>query len=1068
MNERKNSSSEIASNQRIAALILIMVLVSLLIGGTTLALLYNTAFTQFRAQLVDIAKSRASLIGAVAEFDKTYSSDFPGGTKTATISQIRKAHENFEGFGETGEFALAEIDGDRIHFILRHRHGDRDLPEPVPMWSKLAEPMRRAVSGKSGSLIGIDYRGELVLAAHEPVPELNLGVVAKIDMSEIRRPFINIGLLVGGGAVGVIGIAVFIFFQISNPLISQILTTEKASRDAEKKRRELENIVDHSPVIVFLWKNAEGWPVEFVSENIRNFGYSPADFYSGRVPFADIVHPDDLERVANEVSRYSQEGREHFTQEYRMKTVSGEFKWIDDRTWIRRNKEGEITHYQGIVLDISERKKAQEKLFENEVQIKRERDQAQRYLDVSPVMFAVLDTRGNIVLINEKGCRLLGYEESEILFQNWFDLLIPENIREQILAVFDKLMTGEVDPVEHFENVVVTKQGEHRLFSFHNSIIQDEKSNVTGILFSAEDITERDSAEKALTTANTALKTISKANEALVHATNEEQLLSDVSRIVVQEGGYRMAWIGFMENDENRSILPVSHYGYEHGYLDGFKFSWSDEEDKGKGPAGTACREARPVIVSDVESSLSKAISRQLEDEENSINRALDERIPFYRQVLARMMKGNFERVVPADPCDEISEFGVSLTKLNHVLDNRFAEIRALSEITTEINEGLFLDDVLNHVYDTFRPIIPYDRIGFALLEDGPDQNSDKVVRAYWARSEFPKTVLRKGYALPLGRTSLGDVLLSGKPRIINDLKKYKDKNPHSESTRRITDEGVRSSLTCPLIAKGETVGFMFFSSSERETYREAHIELFVEIAGQLALTVEKSKLYQDLTIRNEFIRKLFGRYISDEIAEALLENPDALKMGGRKCQVTVLMSDIRGFTTMSEQLSPEEVVAVLNNQLDVMVGVIREFGGTIDNFIGDAIMVLFGAPLAKKGDVERAIACALAMQDAMEDVNRRNLASGLPEIQMGIGINTGDVVAGNIGSETHAKYSVIGAPVNLAARIESLSKAGQVLISEQTYKAVEDVVEIKGTQEAKVKGVERPVTVYEVSKIVY
>lgn len=468
----------------------------------------------------------------------------------------------------------------------------------------------------------------------------------------------------------------------------------------------------------------------------------------------------------------------------------------------------------------------------------------------------------------------------------------------------------------------------------------------------------------------------------------------------------------------------------------------------------------------DEKSALGKALSDQVEADRSTPYVAPDDRIPFYRQVLGRMLQGDFERVVPADPIDEINEFGISLTKLNHVLDTRFAEIRALSEITSEINEGLFLDDVLNHVFDTFRPIVPYDRIGFALLEDGPKKLDDKIVRAYWARSEFPKIKLRKGYALPLADTSLGEVLKSGKPRIINDLGQYLKEHPGSDSTRRIVEEGVVSSLTCPLVAKSETVGFMFFSSREKNTYREVHIELFVEIAGQLALTLEKSKLYQELTIRNEFIRKLFGRYISDEIAEALLANPAALKMGGKKCKVTVLMSDIRGFTTMSEHLSPEQVVAVLNNHLDVMVGVIQEYGGTIDNFIGDAIMVLFGAPLAKEGDIQRAIACALAMQEAMIDVNRRNVASDLPEIQMGIGINTGDVVAGNIGSETHAKYSVIGAPVNLSARIESIAKAGQVLISEQTLKEVKNAVDIKSTQEVRVKGVENPISVYEVSAI--
>lgn len=462
----------------------------------------------------------------------------------------------------------------------------------------------------------------------------------------------------------------------------------------------------------------------------------------------------------------------------------------------------------------------------------------------------------------------------------------------------------------------------------------------------------------------------------------------------------------------------------------------------------------------DQNSSLGKALTEQIKTDGTT---PTDERIPFYRQVLGRMMQGDFERVVPADPCDEISEFGVSLSKLNQVLDNRFTEIRALSEITAEINEGLFLDDVLNHVYETFRPIIPYDRIGFALLENHPEKKNDPIIRAYWARSDFPKIEIHKGYALPSSRTSLGHVLKSGKPRIINDLEDYFKKHPDSESTKRILKEGVRSSLTCPLIARGETVGFMFFSSREMNAYRDAHVELFVEIAGQLALTLEKGKLYQELTLRNEFIRKLFGRYISDEIAEALLANPDALKMGGKKSKVTVLMSDIRGFTTMSEQLSPEQIVAVLNIQLGVMVKVILENGGTIDNFIGDAIMVLFGAPISGPDDTKSAIACALAMQVAMTEVNHRNVASGLPEIHIGIGINTGDVVAGNIGSESHAKYSVIGAPVNLSARIQSLARGGQVLISEQTYQEVRQFVDIGRIQKTNVKGVAKPVTVYEV-----
>jgi PAS domain S-box-containing protein len=137
---------------------------------------------------------------------------------------------------------------------------------------------------------------------------------------------------------------------------------ERALRESLESREELERIINWSPAVVFLWRAAEGWPVEFVSENVRQFGYSPDDFTSGSSPYASIVHPDDLDRVAAEVTQYCNEGHERFEQEYRVLTAAGEVRWLDDRTWVRRDKEGSVTHFQGIVLDITKRKQAQQDL----------------------------------------------------------------------------------------------------------------------------------------------------------------------------------------------------------------------------------------------------------------------------------------------------------------------------------------------------------------------------------------------------------------------------------------------------------------------------------------------------------------------------------------------------------------------------------------------------------------------------------------------------------------------------------------------------------------------------------
>jgi PAS domain S-box-containing protein len=147
--------------------------------------------------------------------------------------------------------------------------------------------------------------------------------------------------------------------------ITERKRAEQALRKASEKRKELESIVNNSPAVVFLWRAAEGWPVEFVSDSVQQFGYTPEDFYSGRILFANIVHPDDLERVVDEVTGYTEGGRKDFVQEYRIITKSGEARWIDDRTWVRRDSDGVITHYQGIVLDITERKRAEEQIKQN-------------------------------------------------------------------------------------------------------------------------------------------------------------------------------------------------------------------------------------------------------------------------------------------------------------------------------------------------------------------------------------------------------------------------------------------------------------------------------------------------------------------------------------------------------------------------------------------------------------------------------------------------------------------------------------------------------------------------------
>lgn len=214
-------------------------------------------------------------------------------------------------------------------------------------------------------------------------------------------------------------------------------------------------------------------------------------------------------------------------------------------------------------------------------------------------------------------------------------------------------------------------------------------------------------------------------------------------------------------------------------------------------------------------------------------------------------------------------------------------------------------------------------------------------------------------------------------------------------------------------------------------------------------------------------MRRTFGRYLTDEVVASLLETPSGLQLGGERRKVTIMLSDLRGFSAISERLPPEKVVSILNLYLGVMSDIITQYQGTINEFIGDGIFVMFGAPIYRKDDSQRAIACAIAMQAAMDNVNEQNRHLGFPKLEMGIGINTGEVVVGNIGSQKRAKYTVVGNHVNLAARIESYTVGRQILISEDTCKdAGQSLIKIGGELQVEPKGIKEPITLYDVKGI--
>lgn len=236
-----------------------------------------------------------------------------------------------------------------------------------------------------------------------------------------------------------------------------------------------------------------------------------------------------------------------------------------------------------------------------------------------------------------------------------------------------------------------------------------------------------------------------------------------------------------------------------------------------------------------------------------------DPRIDPIREAIAKMKDGEFHFKLPKNGDDTVALLGNALEDLAKSLNTRFDEMRMLIAITERINSGVLLDEILNYVFESFRPMIPYDRIGFSIIED-----NGKTVRARWARSDVPVMEISRGYAAKLAGSSLQTIIETGHPRVINDLEQYLRDHPDSDSTKRIVKEGIRSSLTCPLIAMGKPIGFMFFSSRKPFTYDGIHTEMFLRIASQLSVIVEKGRYLEQVLELSHLRNKFLGMAVHD------------------------------------------------------------------------------------------------------------------------------------------------------------------------------------------------------------
>ena len=326
------------------------------------------------------------------------------------------------------------------------------------------------------------------------------------------------------------------------------------------------------------------------------------------------------------------------------------------------------------------------------------------------------------------------------------------------------------------------------------------------------------------------------------------------------------------------------------------------------------------------------------------------ERLTLYSDAVRKLKEGQFSISFPDEMTNtSFINFESELLQLAAWLDVRFTEFGKLQEISAEICQGSLLDDVLERIYSTFKQVIPFDRIGCALIS-----NDQQIVKAHWAKTDQPEKIkLAHGYTSPLAGSSLESILYSQQPRILNDLSEYLTAHPNSKSTQLIVAEGIQSSLTCPLIIDAQPVGFLFFSSKQKNTYLDAHQRIFIHIARQVSVLIEKSRFYQHICELNKQLLDAMQLLKEQSCRDALTQifhrgaimefMQQSLNSGIRKKQpVSVIMADLDHFKTINDTFGHGMGDTVLKSVSHTITAQLRNCD-SVGRYGGEEFLIVLG-----------------------------------------------------------------------------------------------------------------------------
>ncbi|MEW6557842.1 MAG: adenylate/guanylate cyclase domain-containing protein [Elusimicrobiota bacterium] len=398
-----------------------------------------------------------------------------------------------------------------------------------------------------------------------------------------------------------------------------------------------------------------------------------------------------------------------------------------------------------------------------------------------------------------------------------------------------------------------------------------------------------------------------------------------------------------------------------------------------------------------------------------------------------------------------IEEKSYTQEEFSHAYKNLFVVWQVAKALGKSIKTEMFLEMIIDLVFE----VLDVKRGSISLIDETTGDLVPKVIKV-------SDSLEGSGFVKSISKTITRKVIDEKVAVITTDA----TQDARFRQGESIILQNIRSAMCVPLWSGKKITGIIYVDNYEKpDIFNESDLNMLSALSNQAAVAIENLKLNEKIN-EEEIYRRHLQRYISPRLVEEIIGGKKIPTLGGTKTKATVLFTDIRNFTTLSEGLDTDDILALLNKHFSAMTDILFKYDGTLDKYIGDGLMAVFGVPFCKEDDALRAVKCAIEMQNTIIRTNEIARERGEIIIGVGIGINTGEVTAGNMGSPERMEYTVIGDTVNTSSRIVSRAASGQILINETTYREVKDLIDADLVGNIEVKGKRKPLSLYLVKGI--